>query len=351
MGSGSAGIRPRTPSRPLRCPPGAASWHAGRTRRCGRRRTRSGCRPGQMGNSEVGHLNLGAGRPVLQDLPADRCGHRRRLLLRAAGVPRRLCSCARARPASSTSSASSGRAASTPTTGTSSRWPTWPTGTACRDVHVHALLDGRDTPPRSAIPFMAGPGGAAGGRPSRRGHRDGRRSLLRDGPRPPLGARRARLRRDRPWGGGVAPRRRRPRSRPPTPAARTTSSSLPTVIGEAGRVGIRDGEPVIHANFRADRARQLTHALADAAFDGFDRAAPGRTARARRSVRRHDDGLRGRTCRSRSPSRPRRPDRWPRPSRRPAGGSSMSRRPRSTPTSPTSSTAASRRRIRARSDG
>ena len=24
---------------------------------------------GQMGNSEVGHMNLGAGRPVLQDLP------------------------------------------------------------------------------------------------------------------------------------------------------------------------------------------------------------------------------------------------------------------------------------------
>jgi len=54
---------------------------------------------------------------------------------------------------------------------------------------------------------------------------------------------------------------------------------MPTVIGEAGRVGIRDGEPVIHANFRADRARQLTHALADDAFDGFDRAAPdGRAA-------------------------------------------------------------------------
>src|SRR6185436_1427925 len=28
-----------------------------------------GLPPGQMGNSEVGHLNLGAGRPVLQDLP------------------------------------------------------------------------------------------------------------------------------------------------------------------------------------------------------------------------------------------------------------------------------------------
>src|SRR5436189_1109989 len=28
-----------------------------------------GLPPGQMGNSEVGHLNLGAGRPVVQDLP------------------------------------------------------------------------------------------------------------------------------------------------------------------------------------------------------------------------------------------------------------------------------------------
>ena len=28
-----------------------------------------GLPPGQMGNSEVGHLNIGAGRPVLQDLP------------------------------------------------------------------------------------------------------------------------------------------------------------------------------------------------------------------------------------------------------------------------------------------
>ena len=39
------------------------------------------------------------------------------------------------------------------------------------------------------------------------------------------------------------------------------------------------GDPIIHANFRADRARQLTHALADPVFDGFDRTAPdGRPA-------------------------------------------------------------------------
>jgi 2,3-bisphosphoglycerate-independent phosphoglycerate mutase len=45
----------------------------------------------------------------------------------------------------------------------------------------------------------------------------------------------------------------------------------PTVIhGVDGTV--RDGDAVVHFNFRADRARQLTHALVDGdTFDGFDR--------------------------------------------------------------------------------
>ena len=36
---------------------------------CARRATTSACPSGQMGNSEVGHLNIGAGRVVMQDLP------------------------------------------------------------------------------------------------------------------------------------------------------------------------------------------------------------------------------------------------------------------------------------------
>jgi 2,3-bisphosphoglycerate-independent phosphoglycerate mutase len=54
---------------------------------------------------------------------------------------------------------------------------------------------------------------------------------------------------------------------------------IPTVV-DGGGGPMRDHEPAIHLNFRADRARQLTHALADgAAFDGFDRASPtGRAA-------------------------------------------------------------------------
>jgi 2,3-bisphosphoglycerate-independent phosphoglycerate mutase len=52
----------------------------------------------------------------------------------------------------------------------------------------------------------------------------------------------------------------------------------PTVVdGVAGVV--RDGDPIVHANFRADRARQLTHALADDRFEAFDRTSPaGRPA-------------------------------------------------------------------------
>jgi len=49
---------------------------------------------------------------------------------------------------------------------------------------------------------------------------------------------------------------------------------VPTVIdGVDGRV--RDRDPIVHVNFRADRARQLTHALADPGFDAFDPIGPG----------------------------------------------------------------------------
>jgi 2,3-bisphosphoglycerate-independent phosphoglycerate mutase len=57
---------------------------------------------------------------------------------------------------------------------------------------------------------------------------------------------------------------------------------LPTVIdGRGNATGaadgpLTDGEPVVVANFRADRARQLVHALVDAEFGEFDRAAPDR---------------------------------------------------------------------------
>lgn len=42
--------------------------------------------------------------------------------------------------------------------------------------------------------------------------------------------------------------------------------------------GVRDGDAVVFFNFRPDRARELTHAFADAAFDGFERGTIPSTA-------------------------------------------------------------------------
>ena len=214
-------------SRPRRCPPGARLL----ARLAARRALRAsedavGLPPGQMGNSEVGHLNLGAGRPVLQDLPridaaiADGSFFERPALLEA---------CARAArraAARSTSSASSGRAASTPTTATSSRSPSSPR---------------REGVPRGPRPRAARrPRHAAvvGPRLRRRPRGRGSRRPIRMPRSPSVGGRYFAMDRDHRWDrvergydaivhgeAASTPESRPPRSRPPTPAARTTNSS------------------------------------------------------------------------------------------------------------------------------
>jgi len=229
-----------------------------------------GLPPGQMGNSEVGHLNLGAGRPVLQDLPridaaiADGSFFERPALLAA---------CARARPPD-------GRLHVISLIG--------PGGVHANDRHlvalaelaaregvpavrVHALLDGRDTPPRSALGYLADlePRLAAA-------HPDARIATV--------GGRYYAMDRDNRWErtalgyaaivDGVGERAPSAAAAIEVAYARGENDEfvLPTVIdGVDGRV--RDGDPIIHANFRADRARQLVHALADQDFAGFDRDA------------------------------------------------------------------------------
>src|SRR5262252_3804251 len=78
---------------------------------------------GQMGNSEVGHMNLGAGRVVMQDLPR----------IDAAFASNHVGEIPAFHDFVATLKASGG---------------------ACHPVRVHALLDGRDTPPRSAEGFV-----------------------------------------------------------------------------------------------------------------------------------------------------------------------------------------------------
>jgi 2,3-bisphosphoglycerate-independent phosphoglycerate mutase len=243
-----------------------------------------GLPPGQMGNSEVGHLNIGAGRPVLQDLPridaaiADGSFFERPAFLEA---------CRRAREGR-------GRLHVVGLVG--------PGGVHAHDRHIvalaelaqregvpsfrlHALLDGRDTPPRSADGFVPALEARLGD-----AHHDARIASV--------GGRYYAMDRDKRWDRteagydaivhGVGEHAPTALAAIEASYAKDVSDEFvrPTVIDTSSRDDhadhdgpMVDGEPIVHANFRADRARQLTHALADARFTAFDRAAPdGRPA-------------------------------------------------------------------------
>ena len=231
---------------------------------------------GQMGNSEVGHLNLGAGRPVLQDLPridaaiADGSFFDRPALVAA---------CDRAaRP--------DGRLHLISLIG--------PGGVHANDRHlvalvelarrrgvpavrVHALLDGRDTPPRSALGFVTDLEHRLA-----EAHPDARIASI--------GGRYYAMDRDSRWDRvergydaivhGAGERASSATAAIEAGYARGEDDEFlaPTVIDGVDGI-VRSGDPVIHVNFRADRARQLVHALADPEFTAFDRTAPdGRPA-------------------------------------------------------------------------
>jgi 2,3-bisphosphoglycerate-independent phosphoglycerate mutase len=236
-----------------------------------------GLPPGQMGNSEVGHLNLGAGRPVLQDLPRiDAAIDDGTFFAR----PAFLSACRRARERRGVLHAVT---------------LIGPGGVHANDRHlvalvrlavregverlaIHALLDGRDTPPSSALGFAL----------------DLEKRLADAHPAAiiaSVGGRYFAMDRDRRWDrtkrGYDAIVHAEAAHRASTAAraieaayarGETDEFVAPTIVGEG--IPVHDGDPIVHLNFRADRARQLTHALADDdTFAGFDRTSPsGRPA-------------------------------------------------------------------------
>jgi len=220
---------------------------------------------GQMGNSEVGHLNLGAGAIVKQDLarindsiadgsffenPALRGACRRALesrrgRLHAVGL------------------VSDG--------GVHSGWEhieaviELAASEGVPDLVLHALTDGRDTLPE------AGPGYVA----------EAERWLRRAGRVGTVGGRYWGMDRDRRWDRvkkayDAIVHARGERAGDAGAAVRagyeagvTDEFIEPTVIGDYD--GVAADEPVIFINFRPDRARELTLALGDPAFTEFDR--------------------------------------------------------------------------------
>lgn len=220
---------------------------------------------GQMGNSEVGHMNLGAGRVVMQELPridaalADGSLADNAALADFIAKLRRSGGRAHVMGLLSPGGVHSHQDHMAALVGLLAK-----AGIA---VRIHAFLDGRDTPPKSAAGFVDKFSADIDG--------------LADTAFATVSGRYYAMDRDRRWdrvqrayqamvaGDGTTA----PDAKAAIAAAYEREESdefvVPTVIGDYA--GMADGDGVLMINFRADRAREILAALADPAFDGFAR--------------------------------------------------------------------------------
>jgi 2,3-bisphosphoglycerate-independent phosphoglycerate mutase len=220
---------------------------------------------GQMGNSEVGHLNLGAGAVVKQDLArideavADGSFFENEAL-------RAACRAAKSGPR--------GRLHLLGLVSDGGVHSGWSQIRACielaaregvPEVVVHVFTDGRDTLPTSAPGYLEeleawlGDGGRIGTVSGRYYGMDRDRRWERTRLAYEAIARGRGERADDALAALAAGSER----------GETDEFVKPTVVGDYD--GMAPGEAAIHFNFRPDRARQLSRALAEPGFDEFDR--------------------------------------------------------------------------------
>jgi 2,3-bisphosphoglycerate-independent phosphoglycerate mutase len=228
-----------------------------------------GLPPGQMGNSEVGHLNIGAGRIIDQDIVRiskaaehheleknqtliDAVKHNGTIhfagLLSDGGVH-------------SLQSHLYGLVDAAIAIG-------------AEQVYVHAILDGRDTPPKSAEKYLGG-----------------LIDFLKDRPKAQLATvigRYFTMDRDKRWERvqrgydlmtlGVGSETQDPLETLRRFYAQSVTDEFMEPMSIAGKDGahrgrVEDGDALCFFNFRADRMRQIVTAFKDDSFDGFKRAA------------------------------------------------------------------------------
>ncbi len=220
---------------------------------------------GQMGNSEVGHMNLGAGRIVYQDLTRVDAAIEDGSFF---ANPELLAACDAVKSSGGTLHVM----------GLLS-----PGGVHSHEQHifamlelakragvakvaVHAFLDGRDTPPQSAEPSLRALQALC--------------EKLGNARIASVGGRYYAMDRDKRWDRvrrgwdaivEAASEQRAPDALSALQEAYARGENdefvAPTVLD--GAQPMRDGDAVVFMNFRADRARQLAAAFVDPAFDGF----------------------------------------------------------------------------------
>ena len=220
---------------------------------------------GQMGNSEVGHMNIGAGRILTQELPRIDAAIADHSVARNAALTGLMAA------VKATGGACHILGLLSPG-GVHSHQDHLAAFARMLDgagipVRIHAFLDGRDTAPQSAAGFME------------KFLND--IAALKNTKIATVGGRYYGMDRDKRWervekayaaiveGQGAAAADPISAIRASYAASVTDEFMLPAVMPGYG--GMRDGDAVLMGNFRADRVRQMSAALLDPAFDDFAR--------------------------------------------------------------------------------
>ncbi len=222
-----------------------------------------GLPPGQMGNSEVGHLNIGAGRVVIQDLPRIDEAIARGEIARNPALTGLI---AKLKESGGTCHllglvspggvhSHQNHAVALAGILTDAKIP----------VVVHALTDGRDTPPQAAADYL----------------KEFTAALPPSVPIATVDGRYFAMDRDKRWDrvakaydaivAGDGPHFANAQAAIADAYAKNVYDEfiVPAVIGDYR--GMKDGDGVLCFNFRADRVREILGAMLDPAFSGFAR--------------------------------------------------------------------------------
>jgi 2,3-bisphosphoglycerate-independent phosphoglycerate mutase len=249
--------------------------------------TAVGLPPGQMGNSEVGHLNIGAGRVVDQDiLRISKAVERRELR----SNPVLIEAVKKSRAIHFAGLLSDGGVHSLQSHLHGLIEAALAIG--AQEVFVHAILDGRDTPPKSAERYL-----------------DELLAFLKDKPKARLATiigRYYTMDRDKRWDRvqrgydlmtlGVGTETKHPietlRRFYKQNVTDEFMEPISVLTSEGSHLGrVEDGDALIFFNFRADRMRQIVTSFKDDDFDGFQRAMRSKVSLITMNQYRDDFGL------------------------------------------------------------
>jgi len=226
---------------------------------------------GQMGNSEVGHLNIGAGRVVFQELErinqsiASDEFFKNPTLLEAVNTAKNNGKALHIFGLLSDGGVHSHQAHIHAMLKMAAR-------AGLEKIYIHAFLDGRDTPPISAAPFIQS--------------LEDECTVLGAGKIASIVGRYYAMDRDKRWPrveaayhlivegvGEYTAASAQEALKAAYARGENDEFVKATAIRKPGEppVTLEDGDAIVYMNFRSDRTRQLTHAFLDPDFEGFHR--------------------------------------------------------------------------------